>query len=55
MSVFRIDIDKETKELLEEFVKELGVLNEHLADVKTMIAPLLGFKIIGSKRNGLNG
>lgn len=44
--MFNFQIDKETKGLLQEFIKELKILNEHIADVKVMIAPILGFKVI---------
>ncbi len=38
-------IDKETKAILKEFIKEMGILNEHLSDIKTMIAPILGWRV----------
>lgn len=42
-------IDKKTKELLREFVEELKVLNEHLADMKEMIADVTGFNVVKNK------
>ncbi len=42
---FRINIDEEVKILLKEFNSEIKQLNEHLSDVKQMIAPCLGFKV----------
>jgi len=35
--------------VLEALTKELKVLNEHLFDLKKMIAPYLGWKIIDDK------
>ncbi len=48
-------IDEETKELLREFVREIGILNEHLLDVKTIVAGELGWRIKEkNKKGGLN-
>ena len=40
-----IKLDKETRELLEEFLQDLKDLNENLLDLKQMIAPWLGFYV----------
>lgn len=36
---------EETKQILEELITQLKILNEHIDDLKTMAAPWLGFKI----------
>lgn len=41
----QINLDKETRELLKEFLKEFKDLNENLSDLKRMIAPWLGWKV----------
>lgn len=43
---FQVNLDEETRKLLKNFLKELGILNIHIKDIKTMIAPLLGFRVI---------
>lgn len=43
---FQIKIEKEAKDLIIDFIKELKVLNENLSDIKEMVAPILGFKVI---------
>ena len=35
--------------MAEELVKELKILNENLFDLKTMIAPYLGWRIVDDK------
>ncbi len=41
---FQVDVEPEVKELFGEFITEFRILNEHIADFKEMVAPLLGFK-----------
>lgn len=41
----QINLDKEAKKLLEEFLREIKNLNEHLSDYKKMVAPWLGFRV----------
>lgn len=43
---FQVKIDQETKDLLKTFILELKILNEHLSDIKEIVAPILGFKVI---------
>lgn len=47
--MLNFQIDREAKELLRKFIEELGVLNEHLSDMKEMIAPVTGFRIVKNK------
>lgn len=35
--------------VIEDLVRELKLLNENLLDLKTMIAPLLGFRVVKEK------
>ena len=42
---FQVELDKESKELLKEFMQEIKIMNEHLADLKEMVASTLGFKV----------
>ena len=46
---YPIKVDKETKELLKRFLRELKDLNENLLDFKKMIAPYLGFRVTKDK------
>jgi len=48
---FQVNISKENETLLKEAVKEINILNEHLYDIKKMIAPLLGYKIVENKED----
>ena len=41
----KVELKKESQELLGKFIKQFDRFNENLEDVKEMIAPLLGFKI----------
>lgn len=43
---FQLNINEETKNLLKDFLQEIKNLNEHLSDLKKMIAPYLGFRVI---------
>ncbi len=36
--------------MIEALVEELKVLNENLSDIKKMIAPYLGFKIVKEEK-----
>jgi len=49
---FQVEFNNEIKGLFKEFIKELKILNEHIADFKKMTAPWLGFKVI--KKNTHN-
>ena len=43
-----LDLEKAVS-LLEVLIKELKILNEHLGDLKEMIAPYLGFRVVKDK------
>jgi|GEM_PF-4892578 len=46
MLSFQVKIDQETKDLLKAFIQEIETLNENLSDIKEMVAPFLGFRVI---------
>lgn len=46
---FKVELDEETRKILNDFLKEFKILNENLYDLKVMTAPLLGFKVKGEK------
>lgn len=41
----KVELDEESKSLLERLIDEFSRFNENLEDIKEMIAPLLGFII----------
>jgi hypothetical protein len=41
-----IKIDPEALTQIEDLRREIAVLNEHLTDLKKMVAPLLGWRVI---------
>jgi hypothetical protein len=41
----KVGLDKKSQELLDKLINQLDRFNDNLEDFKTMIAPILGFKV----------